>query len=378
MPAKQANYYVGLMSGTSMDGIDAALVELTPDSDPRLIGHHSHPYSPELRRNLLALCQPGDNEIDRLGELDIQVGEGFAKATLQLIKENDCRREQIRAIGSHGQTLRHRPGAQHPFSLQIGDANTIAQRTGITTVADFRRRDISAGGQGAPLVPAFHQAIFQSRDKNRVILNIGGIANITWLSRNTAEPVTGFDTGPGNTLLDHWIARHRQLDLDRDGAWGAKGKIIPSLLDQMMTDTYFSQSAPKSTGTEYFNLDWMGPILGDDAVSASCDVQATLTELTALSITRAIDQHYPAAEQLLVCGGGVHNGYLMGRLAANLPSIEVSSTAKLCVDPDWIEAMAFAWLAHRTLEGLPGNLPSVTGAEEAVVLGGIYPAGLSR
>ncbi|RLJ18054.1 anhydro-N-acetylmuramic acid kinase [bacterium endosymbiont of Escarpia laminata] len=378
MPGKQANYYIGLMSGTSMDGIDAALVELTPDSDPRLIGHHSQPYPPELRRNLSALCQPGDNEIDRLGELDIQVGEAFAKATLQLIKENDCRREQIRAIGSHGQTLRHRPGVQHPFSLQIGDANTIAQRTGITTVADFRRRDISAGGQGAPLVPAFHQAIFQSGDKNRVILNIGGIANITWLPSNTAEAVTGFDTGPGNTLLDHWIARHRQVDFDRDGAWGKTGKIIPSLLNKMMTDTYFSRSAPKSTGTEYFNLDWMDSILGDDAVSASCDVQTTLTELTALSITRAIGQHYPAAEQLLVCGGGVHNGYLMDRLAANLPSIEVFSTAKLSVDPDWIEAMAFAWLAYRTLEGLPGNLPSVTGAEEAVVLGGIYPAGLSR
>ncbi|MBL3526304.1 MAG: anhydro-N-acetylmuramic acid kinase [gamma proteobacterium endosymbiont of Lamellibrachia anaximandri] len=376
MPSKA--YYIGLMSGTSMDGIDAALIELTPDGAPGLIGHHCHPYPTELRRNLAALCQPGDNEIDRLGELDIQVGETFAEATLQLIKEHACRREQIRAIGSHGQTLRHRPGVQHPFSLQIGDANTIAQRTGITTVADFRRRDISAGGQGAPLVPAFHQAIFQSGEKNRVILNIGGIANITWLPSNSAEPATGFDTGPGNTLLDHWITRHRQVDFDRHGAWGETGRIIPSLLDRMMTDAYFSRSAPKSTGTEYFNLDWLDAMLGEDAELATSDVQATLIELTALTIADAISLHCPVAEQLLVCGGGVHNGYLMGRLAANLPSIEVFSTAKLSVDPDWIEAMAFAWLAHRTLEGLPGNLPSVTGAREAVVLGGIYPAGLSR
>ncbi|MBL3598717.1 MAG: anhydro-N-acetylmuramic acid kinase [gamma proteobacterium endosymbiont of Lamellibrachia anaximandri] len=376
MPSKA--YYIGLMSGTSMDGIDAALIELTPDGAPGLIGHHCHPYPPELRRNLAALCQPGDNEIDRLGELDIQVGETFAEATLQLIKEHACRREQIRAIGSHGQTLRHRPGVQHPFSLQIGDANTIAQRTGITTVADFRRRDISAGGQGAPLVPAFHQAIFQCGEKNRVILNIGGIANITWLPSNSAEPVTGFDTGPGNTLLDHWITRHRQVDFDRHGAWGETGRIIPSLLDRMMTDAYFSRSAPKSTGTEYFNLDWLDAMLGEVAESATSDVQATLIELTALTIADAISLHCPVAEQLLVCGGGVHNGYLMGRLAANLPSIEVFSTAKLSVDPDWIEAMAFAWLAHRTLEGLPGNLPSVTGARESVVLGGIYPAGLSR
>ncbi len=368
MPAEEL--YVGLMSGTSMDGIDAVLTDLGSDT-PRLIGHFKQPYPTELRNQLIDLCQPGQNEIDRLGEVDIQVAELFADTTLQLLRQHDTPANRIKAIGSHGQTLRHRPSFRRPFTLQIGDPNTLAQRTGITTIADFRRRDMAAGGQGAPLVPAFHREIFQHPQINRVILNIGGIANITWLPARPSTEIIGFDTGPGNTLLDHWCRLHQATDYDQDGRWAATGNVIPELLEQLLDDPYFSRPFPKSTGTDYFNLAWLEQHSGTHRHDPR-DVQATLSELTARGIQRAIAQTSPAADQLLVCGGGVHNADLMARLASHLPNMEISSTAKVGVDPDWLEAMAFAWLAKQTLRGKPGNLPSVTGAGEAVILGGVY------
>ncbi|MEN8179189.1 MAG: anhydro-N-acetylmuramic acid kinase [Pseudomonadota bacterium] len=370
MPAEE--FYVGLMSGTSMDGIDAALADFS-QSTPRLIAHHHQPYPDELRNQLIALCQPGENEIDRLGEADIQVAQAFADATLKLLERSDISPTVVRAIGSHGQTLRHRPTFKHPFTLQIGDPNTLSQRTGITTVADFRRRDMAVQGQGAPLAPAFHKQLFLHPQINRVILNIGGIANITWLSADPESQILGFDTGPGNTLLDHWIRTQRSMDYDSDGDWAASGKVIHELLACFHSDPFFEQPPPKSTGTDYFNLDWLSARSATHSYAPQ-DVQATLAELTARSIATAITQYCSTADELLVCGGGVHNSDLMTRLATQLPELKVSSSMRLGVDPDWIEAMAFAWLAKRTLEGKLGNLPATTGAEEAVILGGIYPA----
>ena len=369
MPAEEL--YVGLMSGTSLDGIDAVLTDLGA-ALPRSIGQLHRPYSTALRTRLDALCRPGDNEIERLGELDIEIAETQAKATLELLQRTRVPASAIRAIGSHGQTLRHRPGRPHPFTLQIGDPNTLAERTGITTVADFRRRDLAAGGQGAPLVPAFHSLLFSDRHHHRVILNIGGIANITWLPAASASARLGFDTGPGNCLLDHWIQQQRGEGFDRDGAWAATGQVAPALLEQLLSDDYFALEPPKSTGPDYFNLEWLEahPAIGG---LPPRDVQASLAELTARSIAQALHRHCPGTEQLFVCGGGVHNLDLMRRLTRHLPGLEVGSTAQLGLDPDWVEATCFAWLAKRTLEGQPGNLPALTGATRPLVLGGVYP-----
>lgn len=361
--------YIGLMSGTSMDGIDAVLADFSQDT-PRLIAHHQQPYPDDLRKQLISLCQPGENEIDRLGEADIQVANVFADATLNLLKRCNISAKEVKAIGSHGQTIRHRPTFKNPFTLQIGDPNTLSQRSGITTVADFRRRDMAVHGQGAPLVPAFHKELFQHPEINRVILNIGGIANITWLPYHPAQQMLGFDTGPGNTLLDHWISTQQSLDYDSNGHWAASGKVAPELLTLLISDPFFAQRPPKSTGTDYFNLDWLQD--KSTAPQVPRDIQATLSELTASSIASAIRKYCSQADELLVCGGGVHNSDLMSRLEIHLPDLQVSSTMRLGVDPDWIEAMAFAWLAKQTLEGKPGNLPAATGAQQAVVLGGIY------
>ena len=369
MPAEKL--FVGLMSGTSMDGIDAVLIDLSGNT-PRLIGHHQHTYPTGLRDRLAALCQPGVNEIDRLGEADIQVGETFAQAVLELLQKHAVPASTIRAIGSHGQTVRHRPRSKHPFTLQIGDPNILAQRTGITTVSDFRRRDMAAGGQGAPLVPAFHAVLFRHPEINRVILNIGGIANITWLPASASAEIHGFDTGPGNTLLDGWIRVHQAVDFDAGGRWAAGGKVIPELLSRLLADPYFSLPPPKSTGTEYFNLAWLVASLAGRSFALH-DVQTTLAELTAQSITAAIRKHCLAADLVFVCGGGAHNRDLLGRLANQLPDLEIKTTLSLGIDPDWVAAIAFAWLAKRRLEGEPGNLPAVTGARQAVILGACMP-----
>ncbi len=366
--------YVGLMSGTSMDGIDAALADIAADGTFRLIATLSHPWPAELEQQLRQLALPGEDEIDRLGVADAHAGEVLATAVMELLRSAGIRPEAVEAIGSHGQTVRHRPGASHPFTLQIGDPNRLAALTGNTTVADFRRRDMAVGGQAAPLAPAFHKAVFGSSVENRIILNIGGIANLTWLPAASQGKVIGFDSGPGNRLMDDWIARCKGESYDFEGAWAATGKVSIELLQRLLAEPYFRQPAPKSTGTESFNLEWLADLgAGQVAQLAAEDVQATLLELTAVTITDAV-RNLPATTRLLACGGGARNDRLMARIAELLPGIETGTTATAGIDPDWVEAAAFAWLAWRTMNRLNGNMPEVTGAREAVILGGIYPA----
>ncbi len=364
--------FIGLISGTSLDGIDAVLVE-SSETIPKLLKASHTPYEASLQKDLRRLCQPGDNEIDLLGELDRQVAAAFAESVNRLLSDSGLASGEITAIGSHGQTIRHRPMAKHPFTLQIGDPNTLAEMTGITTVSDFRRRDMAAGGEGAPLVPAFHQAALQIADRDRIALNLGGIANITCLPKTGSGEVIGFDTGPANTLMDGWINKHKGSPFDRNGDWAREGQIIQSLLDDLLRDSYFTQAYPKSTGTEYFNLPWLEARLGDGHYTP-VDVQRTLAELTAVSVTQAIEETGFSSAEILVCGGGAHNSHLIHRLQQRLPRASVYSSAEAGLEPDWVEAIAFAWLAQRTLAGLPGNLPSVTGARREVILGGIYPA----
>lgn len=359
--------YIGVMSGTSLDGLDVALIE--QEQAPRLLASHYTPMPADLGRQLLALCSSGDDEIARSALAEQQWAELAAQAIQQLLQRERLDPQQIRAIGSHGQTVRHEP--QRGFTVQIGNPALLAELTSICVVADFRRRDVAAGGQGAPLVPAFHKALFGC-ERQRAILNVGGFSNLTLLAPQ--QPVRGFDCGPGNVLLDAWIRRHRGEAFDRDGAWAASGTANPQLLQDLLADDYFSLQGPKSTGREHFNLDWLLAQLQTRAPIAAADVQATLLELTARSISTALHAALPAAEELLVCGGGAHNKRLMQRLAELLPTCTVESTDTRGLPADWIEAMAFAWLAHCCLEGIPANCPEVTGARGPRVLGAIYPA----
>ena len=359
--------YIGVMSGTSLDGLDVALIE--HEQAPRLLPAHYSPMPAELGQQLLALCRSGTDEIARCALAEQQWVELAARAIGQLLQREGLSPQQIRAIGSHGQTIRHEP--QRGFTVQIGNPALLAELTGISVVSDFRRRDVAAGGQGAPLVPAFHQALFGS-DRRRAILNVGGFSNLTLLAPQQA--VRGFDCGPGNVLLDAWIHRHRGEAFDRDGAWAASGTVDATLLQRLLADDYFSLRGPKSTGRERFNLDWLLEQLPSQPLLAAADVQATLLELTARSIATALQESLPAAEELLVCGGGAHNRRLMQRLGELLPACQVESTDNRGLPADWIEAMAFAWLAHRCLEGLPGNCPEVTGARGPRILGALYPA----
>jgi anhydro-N-acetylmuramic acid kinase len=363
-------HYIGLMSGTSVDGIDSALVSIPANDQLVLLATHQHPFPAALRDAIQALMQPGPNEIEREGELDVQLGRLFAEAAKTLLAKSGVSAPSIRAIGSHGQTIRHHPHAAYPFSRQIGNPSVVAEDTGITTVADFRARDLAAGGQGAPLVPAFHRWLFRKTGVNRAIVNIGGIANITWLPAAESSAVLGFDTGPGNTLLDQWIARHRNELYDRDGAWAASGRVQNSLLARLMADEFFATAPPKSTGREHFNLEWLEHWLADKF--APEDIQATLAELTVTSIAQGLNSLPEKVDEIYICGGGHHNRHLLARLHALLPGIPLDSTEALGLDPDWVEATAFAWLAHQTLAGHAGNLPSVTGARHPVLLGGIY------
>lgn len=369
----QRQLYIGLMSGTSADAIDAALVDL--QSTPQLIAQHTLQLPASIRQQIHALSLPSDNEIDRMGALDINLGKLFAQTSLELLTKSGLSSAQIIAIGSHGQTIRHRPpeSTEGTFTLQIGDPNQIAELTGITTVADFRRRDMAAGGQGAPLVPAFHRAIFHVQDKDRVIVNIGGMANITWLP--TQGHTLGFDTGPGNVLMDTWITEHRGIAYDQDGAWAASGHVCKTLLSELLTTPYFKLQAPKSTGREIFSRAWLDENLRTlTSTLASADVQATLLELTAITIADSINGLSQSPKEIFICGGGAYNTALMSRMKALLSKDSVASTALLGVDPQWIEAMAFAWLAQQTINHRTGNLREVTGATREVILGGVYYA----
>ncbi|WP_421869019.1 anhydro-N-acetylmuramic acid kinase [Motiliproteus sp.] len=377
-----SGYFIGLMSGTSLDGIDAVIVRLDSETSAAeqstrlaLIASTSRPLPTELRQQILQLTQPGNNEIELLGQVDVAFSCLQAEIVNQLLQQSGIKPEQIRAIGSHGQTLRHRPEQSIPFTLQVGDPNTLAELTGICVVADFRRRDLAAGGQGAPLVPAFHAELFHHPEQERAVINIGGMANVTLLPADASSSVIGYDTGPGNVLLDSWIQRHQQQPFDLNGDWAGSGRCDQELLQQLLSLDYFHQPTPKSTGREQFNIDWLDQQLRQQPQPLPPeDVQATLLEFTARTIADALQQHQSGPSQLFVCGGGAHNQLLMERLQNLLPTMTLASTETLGLDPDWVEACAFAWLAQRCLAQLPGNLPAVTGASGERILGGIYPA----
>ncbi|UZE17429.1 anhydro-N-acetylmuramic acid kinase [Pseudomonas sp. B21-054] len=361
-------FYIGVMSGTSLDGLDIALIELTPAI--KLIATHYIPMPTSLRTELLGLCSSGPDEIARSAIAQQNWVELAAQGIHTLLNEQKLKPEDVTAIGSHGQTIRHEPA--RGFTVQIGNPALLSELTGITIVSDFRSRDVAAGGQGAPLVPAFHEALFEERVGNRAVLNVGGFSNLSLIE--PAKPVAGFDCGPGNVLLDAWIYQQRGEHFDRDGQWAASGTVEPALLKELLSDPFFVTKGPKSTGREVFNLSWLTQHLSRLPAFPAENVQATLLELTALTIVESLQNAQAQTQELLVCGGGAHNQTLMKRLAELLPDAKVSSTAAYGVDPDWVEAMAFAWLAHCCLAGIPANRPSVTGARGLRVLGAIYPA----
>jgi anhydro-N-acetylmuramic acid kinase len=361
------NLFVGLMSGTSLDGVDAALVEFASTS-PVLVDTVYLPLPQVLRAELHALQAPGPNELDRAARAGNALARVYAEAVLALLRKTGLSAAAIRACGCHGQTIRHRPDAG--YTLQIGNPALLAELTRISVVADFRSRDVAAGGQGAPLVPAFHAAVFGSDAAHRVIVNIGGIANLTYLP--ALGEVTGFDTGPGNVLLDLWIQRHLGKQHDQGGAWAQGGTVLSEPLAAMLAEPYFARRPPKSCGRDLFNAAWLERFPIERA--APQEVEATLAELSARSIADAVERYCPQAHELYVCGGGVHNACVIERLRRNLPRWRIATTAALGIDPDWVEATAFAWLAGQTLDGKPGNLAAVTGAGGERVLGAIYPA----
>ena len=365
MVTSEPELYIGLMSGTSMDGIDAALVDYS-QPQPQLINSYSQAWPDDIQQALIAARDIPDESLSSLDELDLQTAKIFAQACVRVLENTPYKSLDVIAIGNHGQTIRHRPDIDKPFSLQIGNAKRLALLTGIDVISDFRSADIQAGGHGAPLAPAFHQAVFQDKNINRVIVNIGGISNITVLSKDLNKAVTGFDCGPGNTLMDAWMTRHEQQRYDADGKLACSGKTDAGLLAKLLMDDYFQLAPPKSTGFEYFNLEWLSGFISSEMTVA--DVQSTLCDLTATSIIRAINQYAPDTDEIYICGGGAHNKELMSRLQA-LTKNPLLTTEKLGVHPDWVEAMAFAWLAYKHTHQQTGNLPSVTGASEKVILG---------
>lgn len=378
MPAVTGSF-IGLMSGTSMDAVDAVLLHIGEDK-PEIIAHHAIKIPSELKQKLLALSQPGNDNLDLLGETDREAGELFAETANQLLDRIGLTHEQITAIGTHGQTVRHRPASNENsrgFTLQIGDPNIIASLTGITTVADFRRKDMALGGQGAPLVPAFHKSVFQHASHNRAVINIGGIANITWLpASNKDSQVLGFDTGPGNCLMDSWIYMNLGDPFDTEGAWAGNGQLVHALLDLLMSHPFINTPPPKSTGREIFNLTWLETMLAQLTNQPPAeDIQATLLQFTAQTIHQGLHQLPGAADEIFICGGGVNNRLLMEKLSILLPGVPIFSTRDAGIDPQHVEAAAFAWLAYRRINNLPGSLADVTGASRDAVLGCIYLPG---
>ena len=355
------------MSGTSLDGVDAVLVAFGND-EPALLAQHYLPFDEPLRSELLALHSPSDNELHRTQIVGNQLARLYAQSIVPLLQQTGIRAHQISAIGCHGQTIRHCP--EHGYTLQIGNAALLAELTGIEVVNDFRSRDIAAGGQGAPLVPAFHDRVLRHPTIHRVIVNIGGISNVTNLSPDV--PTSGFDCGPGNLLMDAWCDRHLGSTYDKNGAWAATGEVLPDLLSRMLTEPFFAAAPPKSSGRDLFNMNWLTTKLrGGERAE---DVQATLLELSCISITQSTEKYCGGAQEIYVCGGGAHNQTLRHRLTQLLPGSTVQTTDALGVDGDYLEAIAFAWLAQQAIEGNPSNLPLVTGAKHPCILGAIYPA----
>lgn len=383
-PIIHSGLYIGLMSGTSLDGVDGVIAAFpsAPAQHPAATLASAYvPFSAALRAELMALQSAGQNEIEREALVANTLSSHYAACVERLLADAGLRPDQIRAIGVHGQTIRHRP--ELGFTRQTNNPALLAELTGIDVIADFRSRDIAAGGQGAPLVPAFHQAVFANPAQTRVVVNIGGIANISVLhSHATPEQsrdVAGFDTGPGNVLMDLWIKRHHGKDYDENGMWAATGQPVPPLLDAMRKDEYFSAAPPKSTGRDLFHETWLARHLSSlPQPLAAADVQATLALLTATTIADAIALHAPAVQTVYVCGGGAYNPYLMQQLAHALRQrhlmAAVQSTEALGIAPNHVEAVAFAWLALRFDQRLPGNFPLVTGARDLRILGALYPA----
>ena len=365
--------FIGLMSGTSLDGVDGVLVDFSA-TYPQVLAHQALPFTPTLKQELLALNTPSYNELHRAALAANSLVEVYAQTVQALLTSTQTDLADVCAIGAHGQTVRHQPGAFDGtgYTLQLNNPALLAERTGIDVVADFRSRDVAAGGQGAPLVPVFHQGIFGQTESSIGVLNIGGIANLSILHAN--GDVLGFDCGPGNALLDHWCQQHTGNAFDNNGNWGASGSLIEPLLQTMLNESFLHQAPPKSTGRDLFHPTWLTQQLKGFANTNAADVQATLTELTARACVNDVQRHAPNIKELIVCGGGALNGLLMSRLQVGLPSVQVLSSAERGMPPLQVEAAAFAWLARQTMRGMPGNLPKVTGAQGARILGGIFKA----
>ena len=365
--------FIGLMSGTSLDGVDGVLVDFS-GTHPRVLAHRAMPFAPALKQELLALNTPSDNELHRGALAANGLVRVYAQTVQALLAETQTSVNDVSAIGAHGQTVRHQPGAfdDTGYTLQLNNPALLAELTGVDVVADFRSRDVAASGQGAPLVPVFHQGVFGQTQGTTGVLNIGGIANLSVLHAN--GDVLGFDCGPGNALLDHWCQAHTGYAFDNDGAWGASGTVMEPLLQAMLAEPYLHQTPPKSTGRDLFHPTWLAHQLSGFANANPADVQATLTEFTARACVKDVLRHAADASELIVCGGGALNGWLMQRLQAGLPKVRVLSSAERGMPPLQVEAAAFAWLARQTVLGLPGNLPKVTGAQGARILGGIFKA----
>lgn len=359
--------YIGLMSGTSLDGIDGVLFDAARLA---VTGHVHAPFAPALRDELLALNSPGDNELHRAALAANAVARGYADVVAQLLETTQTQRAQVVALGAHGQTVRHRPDGFAGYTTQLLNGALLAEQSGIAVVCDLRSRDVAAGGQGAPLVPAFHRAVFGADGQDMAVLNLGGISNLSLLFADGRT--LGFDCGPANCLMDGWIARHQGKAYDADGAWAASGRVSPALLATLLAEPFFSLAPPKSTGRDLFHLGWLQSRLTPGL--APEDVQATLLELTARSVAEALQAQMPTASSLIACGGGAFNGRLMRRLADLLPGVALTSSADRGLPVDQVEAAAFAWLAHRFVERRPGNLPAVTGAAGPRLLGALYPA----
>lgn len=371
-PAEQMPIYIGAMSGTSLDGLDLVAVSFDDHSRPTLLASECHAYSSDLRQDLRNLIQQPATNLADLGQTDTRLGRFYADSIDQFCTRNRLDKSAIRAVGSHGQTIWHSPDGPAPFTLQIGDPNIIAAQTGLDVVADFRRRDIALGGQGAPFACAYHEQVFRSDDKDRVIINIGGIANITYLPSDPSQPVIGFDSGPGNTFMDAFSRSHLGQDYDDAGAFARQGSILHDWLERTLREEpYFLRAHPKSTGTEYFSPAWLerSGLLHHERPA---DVMATLCELTARSITHAIEHSSLVPDEVFICGGGAHNHFLLQRLAERLAPARVATTDVLGLPPDWVEAITFAWLARQTMDRRPSNLPSVTKAKKFTILGAVY------
>ena len=362
--------YIGLMSGTSLDGVDGVLIDIGDGGALRLRAHRHEAFIDTLRSELLALNSPADNELHRAARASQGVAQAYASVVNALLFGCGTFASEVRVIGAHGQTVRHRPEAG--YTTQLLNGALLAELTGIDVVCDLRSRDVAAGGQGAPLAPGFHAAVFGHAQQTRAVLNLGGISNLTLLA--PGHPVTGFDCGPANTLLDGWCQRHLQQPFDGDGQWAASGQVHAPLLAALLAEPYFDQPPPKSTGRDLFHMAWLDARVASMAPIAAVDVQATLAALTVESVARDLERLAPQTTALFICGGGARSEHLMSRFGRRLQHVRISTTDELGVPVDQVEGAAFAWLAHRFVERQPGNLADVTGARGPRLLGALYPA----